>query len=93
MKVVSIPEHGDALTEGNGEATRLFQAFLDEIVQRLNDNLLGTQVQLATYTVTTLPSATAAGGLIYVFDEVGGSTPAFSDGIAWRRVSDRAIVS
>lgn len=92
-QIVSIPEHGDALTEGNGEATRLFQAFLDEIVQRLNDNLLGTQIQLTSYTVAQLPVATLAGGLIFVSDEAAGAVPAFSDGTNWRRVTDRAIVS
>jgi hypothetical protein len=43
--------------------------------------------------VATLPSAAAAARMIYVSDEAGGATPAFSDGTNWRRVSDRAIVS
>lgn len=30
---------------------------------------------------------------IYVTDETGGATPAFSDGTNWRRASDRAVVS
>jgi hypothetical protein len=48
---------------------------------------------LRSYTVATLPSAAAAARMIYVSDEAGGATPAFSDGTNWRRVSDRAIVS
>lgn len=49
---------------------------------------------LNSYTVATLPSAaTYAQGLIYVSDEAGGATVAFSDGTDWRRVQDRAIVS
>lgn len=51
-------------------------------------------LQLPTYTVATLPSAsTNARGLIYVSNETGGAVPAFSDGTNWRRVTDRAIVS
>lgn len=48
---------------------------------------------LASHTVAGLPSASPAGRMIYVSDETGGATPAFSDGTNWRRVSDRAIVS
>ena len=50
--------------------------------------------QAKTYTVSTLPSAsTYARGLIYVSNETGGATLAFSDGTDWRRVQDRAVVS
>jgi hypothetical protein len=46
------------------------------------------------YTLSTVPAATAgAGQLIYISDESGGATLAFSDGTDWRRMSDRAIVS
>jgi hypothetical protein len=49
---------------------------------------------LPTYTVATVPNvATYARGLIYVSDESGGAVPAFSDGVNWRRVTDRAVVS
>lgn len=30
---------------------------------------------------------------IFVTDEAGGATPAFSDGSNWRRAADRAVVS
>lgn len=33
------------------------------------------------------------GGLIYVSNEAGGATVAFSDGVVWRRAQDRAVVS
>ena len=47
-----------------------------------------------SYTVVTLPDATLyEGGMIYVSNETGGSTLAFSDGTDWRRVADRAVVS
>ena len=51
-------------------------------------------LQLKTYTVATLPSAvTYPRGVIYVSDEAGGATLAFSEGTDWRRVQDRAVVS
>lgn len=52
-------------------------------------------IKLASYTVATVPSASTvgAGGMIYVSNEVGGATPAFSDGTNWRRVADRAVIA
>jgi len=92
-EIVSIPEHGEQIVQTNGQATASFQIYLDDISQRLNDNLLGDQVQLASYTVAELPDASTASGLIYVSDESGGAVPAFSDGTDWRRVTDRTVVS
>ena len=51
-------------------------------------------LQLKTYTVATVPSASAyPRGVIYVSNETGGATIAFSDSTNWRRAQDRAIVS
>ena len=51
-------------------------------------------VRPGSYMVASLPSAaTITGAMIFVMDEAGGAIPAFSDGINWRRVSDRAVVS
>ena len=59
-------------------------------------------VGMKGYTVASLPSAasyadnttgTEFSSLIYVVNETGGATLAFSDGTNWRRVQDRAIVS
>ncbi|MDN2566096.1 DUF2793 domain-containing protein [Aquibium sp. A9E412] len=48
----------------------------------------------ASYAVANLPApAGIAGALVFVSDEAGGPVPAFSDGAAWRRVTDRAVVS
>ena len=63
--------------------------------------ITGTSVQmlqppkLPVFTVASAPSAGAAGAgsEIYVSNESGGGTPAFSDGTVWRRVSDRAVIS
>lgn len=51
-------------------------------------------LQKASYTVGTVPSAAAfPRGEIYVSNEAGGAIPAFSDGVNWRRVTDRAVIS
>lgn len=51
-------------------------------------------LRLLSYTVATLPDPTAwTGALIYVSDETGGATLAFSDGTNWRRAQDRAVVA
>ncbi len=56
--------------------------------------IAGGPVQPKSYTVATVPSASAAAGqIIYVSDETGGAVLAFSDGTDWRRVTDRAVVS
>ena len=49
--------------------------------------------QTPSYTVVTLPPVGDGGGFIFVSDETGGATMAFSDGTNWRRVQDRAIVA
>ena len=52
------------------------------------------RMRFKKYTVSTLPEA--AGNerrIIYVSDESGGVTLAFSDGTNWRRVQDIAVVS
>lgn len=51
--------------------------------------------RLPAFTVDHLPDAATAGAgaLVLVNDENGGAVIAFSDGTAWRRVTDRAVVS
>jgi hypothetical protein len=63
-----------------------------DMVRNIN-NALQSMNDLPVYSVSTLPKATRAGIMIYVSNEAGGGVPAFCDGVAWRRVTDRAIVS
>jgi Protein of unknown function (DUF2793) len=51
--------------------------------------------RLPSFTVSGLPGAATAGAgaLAHVSNETGGAVLAFSDGSAWRRVTDRAVVS
>lgn len=64
-------------------------------VGELGMSMLAGSLKLATYTVATLPNAAVhgAGAMIFVSNDAGGSTPAFSDGTSWRRVADRAVVA
>lgn len=49
---------------------------------------------LPTYTVATVPAATAhESRMIYVSDAAGGAEPCFSDGTNWLRFDTRAILS
>jgi hypothetical protein len=58
------------------------------------DVTIGTLLGLPLYQVGTVPAAGGnTGAFIFVTDETGGSIPAFSDGVNWRRVTDRAIIS
>lgn len=50
-------------------------------------------LQLASYTVAGLPSASPAGQFIFVSDETSGAVTAFSDATDWRRTTDRVVVS
>lgn len=51
-------------------------------------------VRVKPYTLSGLPPATlGAGQIVFVADESGGATLAFSDGTDWRRVADGAVVS
>ena len=51
-------------------------------------------VRVKPFTVAEVPAASAgAGQLIFVSDETGGATLAYSDGTSWRRVADRAVIS
>jgi len=95
------------LSTGTGAATDIVfktpdvglvsDATLQTAVTRLTLNEAASAftnpVELATFTVATLPSASTAARIIYVSDETGGAVPAFSDGTDWRRMTDRAIVA
>jgi hypothetical protein len=57
------------------------------------NSLIKPEATVNSYTVATLPSAATPAQIIYVSDETGGATLAFSDGSDWRRAQDRAVVS
>ena len=62
---------------------------------RMRHGYFSGAVRVGSYTVGTVPSASAlgAGASIYVSNETGGAVIAFSDGTNWRRVTDRTVIS
>lgn len=79
---------------GQNLVSALFKV-LSEYAQRLNAAVTNDgPIPHVSYTVATVPDATIyEGSTIYVSNETGGKTLAFSDGTNWRRVQDRNIVS
>lgn len=76
-------------TEFAAHARRLNLAVTTDGVEPMEKPFLA-----AAYLKADLPDATVwEGGLVYVTNETGGKTMAFSDGLVWRRVQDRAVVS
>ena len=60
-------------------------------IKQLN---IDAPMPLFSVTVATIPAASDFNGhLIFVSDDAGGATIAFSDGTNWLRVTDRAIIS
>jgi hypothetical protein len=80
----SVGDPQDMVATGNGR-----------FLQRDNDLLTFRYPKLPSFTVATVPSAVdeGAGTVIYVSNEAGGATVAFSDGTNWLRAQDRAVIS
>lgn len=75
----------------SGLPTREWIAFFSTIGRFL---LNKTPTPSASFSVSSVPDATLyTGNIIFVSDESGGATIAFSDGTNWRRAQDRAIIS
>nr|WP_246627878.1 glycoside hydrolase family 55 protein [Paenibacillus oenotherae] len=79
---------GEFVLYGENGVNEIFT--YDPTNQRLNFN---RPPVLPSFAKESLPSVTPAGSQIFVTDDVGGPTPAYSDGMNWRRVADRAIIS
>lgn len=87
MTITDTPLSGEAIIE-EGAATERFHALLESYERALNE------LSPPSYTVATVPDATKSETrLIYVSDESGGKTLAFSNGVNWLRVQDLAIIS
>ena len=61
-------------------------------IQAFSVAQLGTQ-DLAPERWGDVVGTSAFSSLVFVYDESGGATLAFSDGSEWRRLQDRAIIS
>ena len=59
-----------------------------------DNSIFARPVVLPQYAKASLPPPDInVRGWIYVPDDVGGAVPAFSDGLTWRRCTDRNVVS
>ena len=95
MKVNEVPLAGIWATRDGapGALAQLLIRAVNGLRNRTGD-VLGHALPHPKWTVAELPNAAAnEGASIYVSNEAGGPTLAFSDGTNWRRVQDRAIVS
>lgn len=92
-----LPDPDQLWTNAGKLTTAIFQYFreIDFAIRALIGIVNGTSpMTLPTYTVSTVPSASAnPRALIYVSNEAGGAVVAFSDGTNWRRTTDRAVIS
>lgn len=94
-QLTSKPEHSESIVSiTTGRASNRFQLYLDDILQKLNQILLGDAIIVPEYLVAGVPTASKwDNGMIIVSDETGGRTLATSDGTNWRRVADGAVIS
>lgn len=95
VKVNEVQQSGE-LVRRDGAIGGLGQVLIAAVnaLRKRTGGILGHATPNPGYTVATLPdAATNEGATIYVSDEAGGATLAFSDGADWRRIQDRAVVS
>jgi hypothetical protein len=98
MITVSEQNHGQPLADPSTGAptgaAKLLVSAVNALIKRTGGVSGKAFGPLPSYTVATLPSASAnARCWIWVSDETGGATAAISDGTNWRRMQDRAVVS
>lgn len=86
-----MPSVQTAMVERTGAIARGWAEFLQYVSKIVNGM---EPLPLKACSVVDLPDPQLyRATMIYVADEVGGAVPAFSDGVNWRRVTDRNIVS
>lgn len=69
-------------------------AMTEDVLQIDGNRQMAGPLIFASFLVAEVPAAADwVSGQIYVSNESGGATLAFSDGTNWRRVQDRAIIS
>lgn len=92
-EITSNPKRSDPFVNSDGLPTKQLIEWFDDIELKINE-IVKARNRLDIFTVVTLPSASANQTLqIYVSDESGGATPAYSDGTNWRRYKDGNIIS
>lgn len=90
MPAIKPPPAGSAISDREGVVGRFWRTWFQELAKILGNG----PFPLKSYTVLTVPDAASyEGHIIYISNEAGGKTLAFSDAVNWRRAQDRAIIS
>ena len=95
MREIPIPNPAVPISDSSAIADTSWWDYWNYLLRAVRSIQRGGEpAMLPRYTVATLPAAADwAGAQVIVTNDVGGQVPAWSDGINWRRVTDRAVVS
>jgi hypothetical protein len=92
-EITSNPNRSDPFVNKDGTPTPQLISWFDDLDLKINE-LANERNRLDEFAKAALPSASENKTLqIYVTDDVGGETPAYSDGTDWRRYKDGNIIS
>ena len=91
MRIGELPHGAGFLATPNGQS--LLVRAVNALIGRTG-GINGLALPHPQYTVATVPDVVAyAGSTVFVTDEAGGPTLAYSDGTNWKRVYDNAAIS
>ena len=94
MAGINRPRAKIMVDPATGRLELEWDAFFAALLNAVNAVSQGSRVQTKSYTVAGVPSAADnTGQIIFVSDESGGPTIAFSNGTNWLRVIDGATIS
>ncbi len=100
-EITSNPKRSDPIVNEDGSPSKQTIDWFDDIELKINE-IISERNRLDVFVIKNippdetpeLPSASENQTLqIYVTDDVGGPTPAYSDGSVWRRYKDGAELS
>jgi len=92
-EITSNPKRSDPIVNKDGSPSKQTIDWFDDIELKINE-IANDKDRLEEFVKFSLPSASENQTLqIYVTDDIGGGTPAYSDGADWRRYKDGNIIS
>ena len=80
----------ERIADAGGRFSDLVRRWVLEVTRTLNGESAPTWPRIAKAQLGT--PATSVGQVVIVTDDVGGEVPAWCDGAAWRRMTDRAEI-
>lgn len=92
-EITSNPKRSDPIVNEDGSPSKQTIDWFDDLELKINE-IISERNQLDAFVKADLPSVTENQTLqIYVTDDIGGPTPAYSDGTNWRRYKDGNTIS